>query len=538
MPKSIANKPTRILLDYKNGDLLAAEAAPSPLPDSRRLASVDRAGNGRIRKSLGVVTAFGFAAMAIEASIYTPESTVGRLTTPAVVAALPQVSPTLTAAMTAPAPREPKFVFKKTPLETSPPVQASVPFMMVDDFQNDAATGTNTDREPPMVRPQPSENISAQSPDLLAEPSLLAIKVQKGNTLSGLLSDHGLSVAEIAQLTSLPEVRKHLVNMQPGQEMELELDEERKMTRLARQLDLTRTLQVTRASSGERFQAKLLEQPLKQELAATTLTLDSSLYTDGKRAGLSDALIMDLYSIFQWTVDFNREVRSGDTLHLLHETFYKDGEKVKDGKIVAAEYRSNKNAHTAFRHTVGKQTGYYSDSGQSLTNRFLRNPIKARVTSRFNLQRKHPILHTIRAHRGVDYGAPQGTPISAAGDGRIKFIGVQGGFGNTIVIQHGDRYSTLYAHLSKFADGLKKGSRVSQGDTIGLVGKTGLATGAHLHYEFRVDNVHRDPQKVELPGAPSLRGAELQHFLNTINPLNQKLASMRDSSTSDTLAMR
>ncbi len=534
--RSVTTSSTQILLDYKQVDF-GTDTTEDRSGAKTRSASK---GNGRIRKALGVVAAFAGGAMAIEAAITTEPQPILPI-----AAQKPIAEPTsteltpvnLTTQVQLPAKPDLQFVFKSSSMETPTGETSNVPFVQVDDFIDES----NQDLSPATLLSGDMLDsvISAEPPDLLNEPSVLAVTVKKGDTLSGVLTDQGLSLPEIAQLTSLPVVSQHLVNIRPGQEIEITLGPDREISQISRVLDPTRTLLIERAESGERFHARLDEQPLDRELTATILTLDASLYADGKRAGLSDAIIMELYNIFQWTVDFNRQVQAGDTLYLLHETFLKNGEKIKDGKIMAAEFHSPRATHSAYRHTVGKRTSYYSETGQSLTQRFLRNPIKARITSKFNLQRKHPILHTIRAHRGVDYGAPQGTPVSAAGDGKIAFIGQRGGFGNTIVIQHGDRYSTLYAHLSKFTQGLKQGSRVSQGDTIGLVGKTGLATGAHLHYEFRVDNIHRDPQKVKLPGAPSLKSAELKQFQEAIAPLHRQLASMRDApNSSDTLAMR
>jgi len=229
-------------------------------------------------------------------------------------------------------------------------------------------------------------------------------------------------------------------------------------------------------------------------------------------------------------------VRSGDVVTVLHETYSKNGKTVKNGNILAAEYHASDATHSAYRHVRDGKTNYFDADGQSLKKQFLRNPINARITSRFDLKRKHPILHTIRAHKGVDYGAPTGTAISAAGDGRVVFMGVKGGYGKTVEIQHGERYTTLYAHLSRFPKNLKNGSRVSQGQTIGFVGRTGLATGSHLHYEFRVDGVHRDPQKVKLPGSSPLEKNELIAFKQNIKPLRTQLASLRQRN--DTLAMR
>jgi len=347
--------------------------------------------------------------------------------------------------------------------------------------------------------------------DYTQEPSHISVSIKKGDSLFAVLAQQGIQQGEIASLAALPEVSKHLTKL------------------------LETTLLVTRAADNE-FKATVDKQPLERTIQVADLKLDSSLFVDGAAAGLSESMIMELYSIFQWTVDFNREVRAGDIVTVLYESFKKNGKRIKDGNILAAEYRASDATHSAYRHVRNGQRTYFDADGQSLKKQFLRNPIKARITSRFNPKRKHPIRHTIRAHKGVDYGAPIGTPVSAAGDGRVVFMGVRGGYGNTVEVQHGDRYTTLYAHLSRFPKKLKNGSRISQGQVIGYVGKTGMATGPHLHYEFRVDGIHRDPQKVELPGSSPLEKGELIAFKEKIEPLRSQLASLRQ--TSDTIAMR
>lgn len=371
--------------------------------------------------------------------------------------------------------------------------------------------------------------------DYTQEPSQITVKIEKGDSLFGILTKHGLSQSEIASLVNEPHVQQHLTNLLPGDEIELDFDGSRLLTGLTREIDLEKTLYIKRAADNQ-FIAELNEQPLEKAIQVAELKLDRSLYVDGAAAGLSESMIMELYSIFQWTVDFNREVRPGDVVTVLHETYSKNGNKVKNGNILAAEYRASDATYSAFRHVRNGQRTYFDANGQSLKKQFLRNPIKARITSRFNLKRKHPIRHTIRAHKGVDYGAPTGTGVSAAGDGRVVFMGVKGGYGNTVEIQHGDRYTTLYAHLSRFPKNLKNGSRVNQGEIIGYVGKSGLATGPHLHYEFRVDGIHHDPQKVKLPGSSPLEHSELVAFKETIEPLRSQLASLRQDS--ETLAMR
>jgi len=242
--------------------------------------------------------------------------------------------------------------------------------------------------------------------------------------------------------------------------------------------------------------------------------IQDSLFLSGQRAGLSDSIIMQLANIFGWDIDFALDIRSGDRFSVIYEEKYLDGVKVKDGEIIVAEFVNSGKSFRAIRYTDSQnKTDYYSDSGRSMRKPFLRTPVDfARISSRFNLTRKHPILNTIRAHKGVDYAAATGTPIMAAGDGKVIFRGSKGGYGSTIIIQHGSQYSTLYAHMHKYANRTQKGARVKQGQIIGYIGKSGLATGPHLHYEFLVNGVHRNPLTVKLPDAQPLPESELIRF--------------------------
>lgn len=230
-------------------------------------------------------------------------------------------------------------------------------------------------------------------------------------------------------------------------------------------------------------------------------TIDRSLFDDGQDAGLSDRLIMELAEIFGWDIDFVVDLRRGDSFVVLYEEKYWQGEKVADGNILAAEFINQGRAFRAigFRSDDG-QMEYYSPDGYSLKRDFLRTPVKfSRVSSLFSNSRYHPILKTWRAHHGVDYDAPIGTPVRATASGRITAVGWNGGYGNMIAIRHAGAYSTLYAHLARYRPGLRAGQTVEQGEIIGYVGRTGLATAPHLHYEIQVNGVHRDPLTFKLP---------------------------------------
>ena len=257
--------------------------------------------------------------------------------------------------------------------------------------------------------------------------------------------------------------------------------------------------------------------------------IDNSLFQAAQEAGLSDSLTMELAGIFAWDIDFALDIRKGDEFTVLYEEQYLDGENIGEDSIIAAEFINRGEKHHAIRYTdESGNTDYYALDGKSMRKTFLRTPVEfSRISSRFSLGRKHPILNKIRAHKGVDYAAARGTPIKTTGNGKIAFLGKKGGYGNTIVIQQGSHYSTLYAHMSKFRSGLKTGSHVKQGQTIGYVGSTGLATGPHLHYEFRIDGVHRNPLTVKLPGAQPLAKQYRDDFDRKAEALLAQLDTVR-----------
>jgi murein DD-endopeptidase MepM/ murein hydrolase activator NlpD len=234
--------------------------------------------------------------------------------------------------------------------------------------------------------------------------------------------------------------------------------------------------------------------------------IEHSLFVAGQKAGLSDRLVLDLVAIFAWDIDFALDIQPGDRFTVVYEKYFYKGKKVKNGTIVAAAFANNGHIYRALRYTDPTGvTAYYTPEGDSMQKAFLRTPVKiGRISSHFSLARKHPILNIIRAHKGVDYAAPIGTPVYATGSGKVQFKGWKGGYGKTIALTHGDTYSTLYGHLSDYAENLSLGQHVSQGDVIGYIGNTGLATGPHLHYEFRVNNVHKNPLTVKLPKAKPL----------------------------------
>jgi len=280
-----------------------------------------------------------------------------------------------------------------------------------------------------------------------------------------------------------------------------------------------------RSESRRGFTA--FNESIEPEIKLTTATaaITRSLFVDGQNAGLSDAIIMRLTEIFGWDIDFALDLRKNDRFSVIYEEIYKGEELIKQDRILAAEFVNRGKRFRAVLYTFDHgRSAYYSDRGEAMRKAFLRTPVNfTRISSRFNLRRKHPILNTIRAHRGVDYAAPSGTPVRATADGRIKFVGRNGGYGRTVEMHHGEIYSTLYAHLSRYARGMKRGKSVTQGQIIGYVGKSGLATGPHLHYEFRVHGVHRNPLTVNLPKADPIEKKYLRDFQEQAKPLLAQL---------------
>lgn len=380
---------------------------------------------------------------------------------------------------------------------------------------------------------QPTTNLSVNQASILEIPLqetvesasteiLEQVTVKTGDSLALIFSRLGLSPRSLYNIMSLGKDVSRLKKLRPGQKLNFSIDE-KQLIKLEYEINLTNTLLITK--SDDKFQAELIEIELESRTQHAKAIINDSLFLSGKRAGLSDNLIMQLVSIYGWDIDFALDIREGDSFTLIYEEQYKDGVKVSDGPIIAAEFINRNSPLRAIRYTHDDgRTDYYADNGDAMRKAFLRTPVElARISSRFNLKRKHPILNKIRAHKGVDYAASTGTPIKATGDGTVVLAGKKGGYGKTVVLKHGGKYSTLYAHLHKYARGVRTGKRVKQGQVIGYVGKSGLATGPHLHYEFRVNGVHRNPLTVKLPKVESIDKRLLPSFKEAISPMIAEL---------------
>ncbi|MGB5177573.1 MAG: peptidoglycan DD-metalloendopeptidase family protein [Gammaproteobacteria bacterium] len=354
------------------------------------------------------------------------------------------------------------------------------------------------------------------------------VTIKSGDSLAAIFTRLGISPRQLHALLEQGGAAHNLKNIYPGQTLRLLTDDEQGLLKLSYPIDKLSTLEVNR--NGDDFEISTTHRTPERREISTSATIESSLFMTGHNAGLSDSVIMELAGIFGWDIDFALDIRKGDQFTVLYEEIYLDGEHIDNGNILAAEFINQGKRYQAVRYTdAGGRTDYYALNGESMRKTFLRTPVEfSRISSRFSTGRKHPVLNKIRAHKGVDYAASTGTPIKSTANGKIIHIGKKGGYGNTIIVQHGTRYSTLYAHMSKYRGGLKNGSRIKQGQTIGYVGSTGLATGPHLHYELRVDGTHRDPLRVKLPGADPLNKKYMADFTSRAEALIAQIDLVRD----------
>ena len=342
------------------------------------------------------------------------------------------------------------------------------------------------------------------------------VVIKKGDTLSSIFT--GLDVHfELPRILNLGKLAKPFKRIYPGQKLHFTFGENG-INKLELEKNPIKSVLLYRSNNS--FTVKEIDRELDRVPQFTTAIIDNSLFLAGQNIGMSDRLIMDLAGIFGWDIDFALDIRKGDSFTVIYEELYSNGEKIRDGNIIAAEFINHGKIYRAYRYINSNgKTEYYAPNGKSMRKPFMRTPVSiARISSHFNLRRRHPILNKIRAHRGVDYAAPTGTPIKATGAGKVIYRGTKGGYGKTIIVRHGNIYTTLYAHMSKYARGTRVGNRIKQGQTIGYIGSTGLSTGPHLHYEFRINGVHRNPLKVKMPDAKPLPDAEMAVFQASIRP--------------------
>ncbi len=353
-------------------------------------------------------------------------------------------------------------------------------------------------------------------------PTWQEVVVANGDTLSQIFSRLGLDSPQMyAVLESDQQTKQALSRLLPGESLLFDI-QAGELLKLQYAFSPTQILHVEKVAGV--YQSTLEELPAETRISHASGTINSSLFGAGQEAGLSDNLLMQLVGIFGWDIDFALDIRSGDTFTVVYEERYVNGSRLGDGAVLAAEFVNQGQSYRAVRFSdADGNSHYYTPEGNSMRKAFLRTPVEfSRISSRFG-GRVHPVKQTFRMHKGVDYAAPTGTPVKSTGDGKIAFRGVKGGYGNVIILQHGGKYSTLYGHLSRFKSGLGVGSRVRQGQVIGYVGKTGLATGPHLHYEFRVNGAHTNPLTVKLPNAGPVPKELKEQFIAQTAPLIAQL---------------
>ena len=363
----------------------------------------------------------------------------------------------------------------------------------------------------PLAPAQIVEHLPIVAPEASIAFSTIEVVVNRNDTLDRLFRRFELNLGDLATLRNLPELRSQLDKLRPGELLRL-MHRGGELVGLERKLSDSETLKVTRESSG--FVSDVLENPLEVHTRTASATIDSSLFQAAADAQLSERVAFELAEIFQYDIDFVLDIQPGDRFTVVYEEIFQDGAALKTGNILAAKFINEGREYRAVRYLDAQgKAEYYTPDGRSLRKAFIRAPVQfSRISSRFNPSRRHPVLNRIRAHRGVDYAAPVGTPVRAAGDGRVRFVGQQGGYGNVIELEHGSGVVTVYGHLSRFAK-LRRGERVALGSVIGYVGKTGLATGPHLHYEYRIRGMHKNPQTVPLPDAQPIPQADRDRFL-------------------------
>lgn len=383
---------------------------------------------------------------------------------------------------------------------------------------------------PPVTRTETARTVGANGHgihDAQSAPEVIGtwhdMAIRRGDTFTHLMQRAGLDVGDlIATLRQNPQTRP-LTQLRPGQRLRVRTGQDGQVLEVTYAIDPSESLRLVRGAHG--FEVKREARQLETRVAHVTGTIHKTLFEDGQEAGLSDALILRLVEIFGWDIDFALDLRRGDRFSVIHEEKYWLGQKISDGAILAAEFVNRGRSYRAFAHRdPAGFTRYYEPDGLSKRRDFLRTPIEfSRVSSGFSLHRFHPILKTWTAHKGVDYAAPAGTPVRATATGRVLALGTDGGYGKRIVLKHGGAYSTLYAHLLRFQNGLRTGSYVEQGQIIGYVGSTGLSTGPHLHYEFQVGGQHRNPLTLKSPGAAPIDTEFRETFLADTRLLSARL---------------
>jgi len=354
-----------------------------------------------------------------------------------------------------------------------------------------------------------------------------SIKVKRGQTLDAIFKRQGLSIPLLHEILALNKETKGLTKIRPGEIFDFQTDTNGKFLQMRYAVDESRYLFVRQEGAG--LTAEIQQREVFSEVAEAEGVIQSSLFLAGKQAGLSDAMVMKLANIFGWDIDFVLDIRKGDRFMLVYEKVYREGEFLRDGNILAATFINQGERFQAIYFKQGDVAGYFAPDGRNMRKAFLRAPLNfSYISSGFNPRRMHPVLKRIRPHNGIDYYAPRGTPVYTAGDGTVTRSAYSKANGHHVFVKHANSIETKYLHFTKRA--VKRGQKVKQGQTIGYVGSTGLATGPHLHYEFVVNGVHRNPRTVPLPKVEPLRGDLLASFQSQAAPMLTQLSRLESAS--------
>ena len=405
------------------------------------------------------------------------------------------------------------------PSEKPEPVSAAINSDL-SDAQDTSSTKLKAAAEPETELPENPRSVTESTP-------WESIEIRSGDSLVRIFKRLDLDVAQAIEISKLPKA-KPLISLRTGPYLKIQRDG-RDLMALRYQPNIRTFLQVT--AEDHAFVTEIIEREFELQEREVTVEVTDSLYQGAVRAGLPESIIYRVTEIFQWELDFSRDVKRGDRLTVIYEERSLDAKKVGNGPILAVRFENAGVLREAIRYVDSEGTAaYYTPEGKSLQRAFLRTPVPGRyVTSGFSYNRLHPILKVRRPHLGVDYGAPRGTPIVATADGKVIHASRKGGYGKTIILRHGQNYRTLYAHLSRYAKGVRKGKWVKKGQVIGYVGSTGLSTGPHLHYEIHVDGKARNPLSLKLPRAAPVDRKEKANYLEHAKIWLSRLNESRSS---------
>ncbi|GGC14977.1 hypothetical protein GCM10007205_24860 [Oxalicibacterium flavum] len=367
-------------------------------------------------------------------------------------------------------------------------------------------------------------------------------RVRSGDTLATLLQRLGVDDANAASFIKSDPVARSVMQLKPGKRVQAHVNADGELQQLSSVViegrnESVSNVVITRNEDG--FKAEQTPGVMEKRIEMRSGVIRSSLFAATDVAQIPDNIATQIVDMFSTNIDFASDLRRGDRFNVVYETYWQNGEYVHAGRVLAGEFMNGSSVYqSVWFEDSAKSGGYYSFDGKSLKKAFLKSPLEfSRISSGFSM-RRHPISGQWKAHKGVDFAAATGTPIRASGDGVIDFVGTQRGYGNVVTIKHWNNYSTLYAHMSRFVSGMRKGTKVSQGQVIGYVGSTGWATGPHLHYEFRVNNVARDPMSIDVPNAQPLNVAQMKKFREVASSMQHRFALLTPENANMRVAAR